>query len=78
MKAKPNGLFSFGDFYGVGAAIGLPPSEIRAMSLWQFAACVSGWNDAQKSPEERDKELDEDDADALWAVLDAPPMWERH
>ncbi len=56
----------------------MPPSEIRAMSLWQFAACVNGWNDAQKTQEERDRELDEDDADALWAVLDAPPMPERH
>lgn len=75
---KPNGLWSFADFYGSGIAIGCQPSEVRAMSLWQFAACVAGWNDAQKSQDERDRELDDDEADTIFDMLDAPPVWERH
>lgn len=77
MKEKPNGLFAFADFYGTGCAVGLPPSEVRAMSLWQFAACVHGWNMAQMSEDERNKMLDDDEADAIWDMLDIAPIWER-
>lgn len=37
----------FSTFYGSGAAMGFPPREIKAMTLWEYMACVKGWNRAQ-------------------------------
>lgn len=39
----------FSTFYGSGAAMGFPPREIKAMTLWEYMACVSGWNRANSS-----------------------------
>ena len=44
----------FGAVYGLGAAIGLTPDQVDRCSLWQFAACVDGWNKthgAEPTPE---------------------------
>jgi hypothetical protein len=54
----------------------MPVSEMRAMSLWQFTACLAGWNRAQKG-DEADNELGFDDIASLSEFIDAPPVWKH-
>lgn len=51
--------------------MGLPPSEVRNMSLWQFSAVIEGWNRAQ-DPESA-KRLTDEEADELFAMIDETP-----
>jgi hypothetical protein len=37
---------SAASFYGSGAVMGFAPQQVDAMTLWQFASCIDGWNDA--------------------------------
>lgn len=47
--------------------MGLAPSEVREMSLWQFFAVMDGWNRANDP--EAAKKLTENEADALWDAV---------
>lgn len=47
---------------GNGAVMGFAPSQIGAMSLWEYAACVDGFNRAhggkQRPPPPSDEEFE--------------------
>jgi hypothetical protein len=49
--------------------MGLSPRDVDCLSLWQFAACMQGWNRAQGSDETApltDDEFDQAAALAGW------------
>jgi hypothetical protein len=52
--------------------MGFSPVEVGRMSLWQFHAALIGWQKANGGGEER---LPEDEAEALAAWIDEPPIW---
>lgn len=66
----PDGKMPFRTFYEAAAAMHLPTADMRAMSLWQFAAYVAGWNRAQ-NPDAPDP-LSDQEEDALWDYLNSP------
>lgn len=66
----PDGKMAFRSFYEAAAAMQLPTADMRAMSLWQFAAYVSGFNKAQ-NPDAPDPLTDAEE-DALWDWLNEP------
>ncbi|MFH6780794.1 MULTISPECIES: gene transfer agent family protein [Methylobacterium] len=69
--AGPGGRIAFAAFYGAAAAMGLPAADLRAMSLWQLAAYIDGFNrarDAQAADAPTPQE-----EDALWAWLQGLP-----
>lgn len=46
--------------------MGLAPSEVKKMTLWEFQACISGWNKAQgKGHSVEGEPLTDDAYDAL-------------
>lgn len=46
--------------------MGLSPSEIKALTLWEFAACAAGWNKSQgKSHSVEGEPLSDEAYDAL-------------
>lgn len=49
--------------------LGLSPQQVRAMSLWDFAACIEGWRLAH-DPKAK-QELTDAEADELAALIDA-------
>jgi hypothetical protein len=65
--AGPEGRIAFAAFYGAAAAMGLPAADLRAMSLWQLAAYIDGFNRA-RDPEVA-ADLTPQEEDALWAWL---------
>jgi hypothetical protein len=67
--ARPDGRMAFAPFYEAAAAMGLPVADLRAMSLWQFAAYLDGFNRAQDpdAPEPMTPEEEE----SLWAWIRA-------
>lgn len=67
----PNGKIAFADFYAAAAAMKLPSDDMRAMSLWQFAAYVAGHNKAN-DPNGVDP-LSSAEEDALWNLVSQPP-----
>jgi hypothetical protein len=52
----------------------IAPSELNAMSLWEFAAMVQGWNKAN-APAGTPEELKPEDEDGLSAFIDEKPIW---
>ena len=54
----------FGQMYGLGAAMGFTPSQIDAMTLWEFSCCVDGWT-LSKGIKKPGKEITEKQYDAL-------------
>jgi hypothetical protein len=36
----------------MGAAMGFAPVAVRAMSLWEFGACLDGWIAANSAPDD--------------------------
>ena len=38
--------------FGNGALIGFTPTDIKAMSIWEFAAAFAGWRKYHANPEE--------------------------
>ncbi|AWN54709.1 gene transfer agent family protein [Methylobacterium sp. 17Sr1-1] len=69
--AGPEGRIAFAAFYAAAAAMGLPAADLRAMSLWQLAAYIDGFNRA-RDPEAADAPTPEEE-DALWAWLRGAP-----
>lgn len=68
----PNGKVAFAAFYGAAAIMKLPVADVRAMSLWQFAACVAGNNKANDPKAVDPLTLQEEDA--LWNWMNQPPL----
>jgi hypothetical protein len=53
--------------------MGLSPRDIRDMTLWQYRACLRGWNKAN-APREPGKISSKAEEDALWELIkDDPP-----
>lgn len=53
--------------------MGLAPSEIKTLTLWEFSACVDGWNKSQsKAHSVEGDPMSDSDYDALCALGD---MW---
>jgi hypothetical protein len=52
----------------------IAPSELRDMSLWEFAAMVKGWNQAHE-PAKSGSELTPEIEDELEAYINEPPIW---
>ncbi|AWB20551.1 gene transfer agent family protein [Methylobacterium currus] len=69
--AGPEGRIAFAAFYGAAAAMGLPAADLRAMSLWQLAAYIDGFNRA-RDPDAADAPTPAEE-DALWAWLRGLP-----
>lgn len=67
----PNGKVAFATFYAAAAAMKLPTADMRAMSLWQFAAYVAGNNKAN-DPKSVDP-LTSQEEDALWDWMNQTP-----
>ncbi|QRE74118.1 gene transfer agent family protein [Methylobacterium aquaticum] len=67
--AGPEGRIAFAAFYGAAAAMGLPAADLRAMSLWQLAAYIDGFNRA-RDPDAASAPTPQEE-DALWAWLQA-------
>ncbi|ACL61338.1 gene transfer agent family protein [Methylobacterium nodulans] len=65
--ARPEGRMAFAPFYEAAAAMGLPVADLRAMSLWQFAAYLDGFNRAQDP--DAPEPMTEAEEDALWAWI---------
>ncbi|BCM87086.1 gene transfer agent family protein [Methylobacterium indicum] len=65
--AGPEGRIAFAAFYGAAAAMGLPAADLRAMSLWQLAAYIDGFNRA-RDPDAADAPTPQEE-DALWAWI---------
>jgi len=57
---------SFAPLYAAGGAMGWPPSEVRAASLWQLRAAYEGWADANGV----ERGMDDETFDALAAMVD--------
>ncbi|GJD52405.1 hypothetical protein OPKNFCMD_5170 [Methylobacterium crusticola] len=76
--AGADGRIAFAAFYAAAAAMGLGPAEMRAMSLWQFAAYLDGFNRAHDPAAAAPLTAAEEDA--LWAWLQggAPGAPEGH
>ncbi|MFE1602104.1 gene transfer agent family protein [Methylobacterium sp. ID0610] len=71
--ARPDGRMAFAPFYEAAAAMGLPVADLRAMSLWQFAAYLDGFN-RMHGPEPMSAE----EEDALWAWIRAETAGAPH
>lgn len=41
----------FAALYGNGIVMGLSPRAVDNLSLWEFSACVAGWNRSQGAAE---------------------------
>lgn len=55
--------------YGSGAAMGFPPREIKQMTIWEYLACVRGWNRAQGNGHKHSGDpMTDDEYDALVAL----------
>jgi hypothetical protein len=54
--------------------MGFRPADVDAMSLWQFAACVDGWNRAHGAKDGPGAMSDEDFAQALEAIDSTPAV----
>jgi hypothetical protein len=54
--------------------MGMPPREMRAMSLWEYTACVEGWRRAHETDEDQDEMTPE----RFRAIMDAPPLGAMH
>ncbi|WP_298958769.1 gene transfer agent family protein [uncultured Methylobacterium sp.] len=65
--ARADGRLAFAGFYAAAAAMGLSPVDLRAMSLWQFAATVDGFNRARDP--DAPEPLTPAEEDALWSWL---------
>lgn len=51
--------------------MGFPPREVKRMTMWEYMACVQGWNRAQGSGA-TSTPMSEDDYEALCRLGD---MW---
>lgn len=60
----PNGKIRFSSFYGLGAVMGFSPEAVGELSLWQFAAAVEGYVEANSQD---DGALSTQEIDELWA-----------
>lgn len=60
----------FGAIYGNGAVMGFSPQDVRAMSIWQYAAAVEGFSDANTP--ESEKGLSSKEKDELWSFVQSP------
>jgi hypothetical protein len=52
----------------------IAPSELNAMSLWEFAAMVQGWNKAN-APTETPEQVTPEDETSLGDFIDEKPIW---
>lgn len=52
----------------------IAPSELLKLSLWEFAAMVQGWNEANKPADKADN-LNPNDEDSLFEFVQEPPVW---
>lgn len=53
----------------------IAPSELKKLSLWEFAAMVEGWNKAN-APAEKTGELTTEEEDELFEFIqETPPVW---
>lgn len=56
--------------------MGFPPREVKAMSMWEYTACLEGWRRAHEP--NPDKAEDEGMTPELFrAIMDAPPVTQR-
>lgn len=46
--------------YGNGAAVGYTPQDVRAMSLWQFQAAMTGYAKANGADDKGDAPSDDE------------------
>jgi hypothetical protein len=53
----------------------IAPSELRQMSLWQFAAMVDGWNKANAPAGDKGDGLKPEDEEQLSRYIDQKPIW---
>ncbi len=60
----------FAEIYASGVVMGLSPREVDRLSLWEFAACVEGFNRAQGTGSPPDLSDDEFEAAAALAGWD--------
>lgn len=51
--------------------MGFPPREVDSMSLWQFFACLDGWNAAHGG--DQNKEMSDAEFQAASRAFDAFP-----
>ncbi|ACA20247.1 hypothetical protein M446_5967 [Methylobacterium sp. 4-46] len=74
--ARPDGRMAFAPFYEAAAALGLAVADLRAMSLWQFAAYLDGFNRAHgpDGPEP----MSAAEEDRLWAWIRAETAGAPH
>jgi hypothetical protein len=56
--------------------MGIPPREMRAMSLWEYGACLDGWRKAHE-PEDKQEE-DGMTPELFRAIMDAPIAGSMH
>lgn len=46
--------------------MGIPPREVKLMTMWEYMACVQGWNRSQSDGKgHRGKPMTDDEYDAL-------------
>lgn len=51
--------------------MGLPPSEVKCLSLWEFQACLAGWNKSQgKAYSVEGDPMSDAEYDALCALME--------
>lgn len=62
----PNGKIRFSSFYGLGAVMGFSPEAVGDLSLWQFAAAVEGYVDANSQD---DGALSNQEVEDLWSWI---------
>lgn len=66
---RPDGRMAFAPFYEAAAAMGLAVADLRAMSLWQFAAYLDGFNRARGAEAQTPTTpapMTQAEADGLW------------
>jgi hypothetical protein len=52
----------------------IAPSELNAMSLWEFAAMVQGWNKANE-PAGTPEDIKPEDEEGLFEFIEQKPIW---
>ena len=49
--------------------MGFPPREVKLMTMWEYMACIKGWNRANGSA--KGEPMSDEDYDALCRLGDA-------
>lgn len=66
-EGKEPHKWQFSEFYGAGAVMGFTPTQINAMSVWEFMACIDGIaaKNGVKKPSAAGDNLDEKELAAM-------------